>query len=90
MENTMPQNDPTEKNDEMEFDDVDQLPTDNTDIEESEYATTDAAPADLIDLIADEKASEARSAIFRTLYSKIGDKIDGMKSDFRNTTPQQD
>jgi hypothetical protein len=82
----MTDNDPNTNDeiDEIEFDELDPLPTDSSDIEESEHATTDVAPADLIDLIANQKASEARAEIFRSLYSKVGERIDGMKSNFRS------
>jgi hypothetical protein len=72
-------------NDEIEFDDLDPLPTENSDIEESEHATTDVAPVDLIDLIANQKASEARDEIFRNLYNKVGERIDNLKSSIRGT-----
>lgn len=80
----MSDNDPN-TNDEIEFDDFDPIPTENDDIEESEHATTDVAPPDLIDLIADQRASEARAEIFRNLYSKVGERIDSLKSGIRGT-----
>lgn len=77
---------PTEKNDattEINFDDIDPLPTEDSDIEESEYATTDVPPIGLIDLIANQNASDARANIFRSLYNKVGEKIDSLKTDIR-------
>lgn len=90
----MPDNDPNinenidETDDiEIDFDDLDPIPTDETDIEESEHATADVPPVpfDLIDLIADQRAAEARSEIFRTLYSKVGERIEGMKASIKGT-----
>ena len=84
----MANHDPNQNSDEIEidFDDTDPIPTDNTDIEESEHATTDVPPMGLIDLIADQKASEARAEIFRNLYNKVGDRINSLKSDIRGTS----
>ena len=80
----MPKNDPTPNDDdEIDFDDIDPLPTETTDIEEGEYATTDVPPMGLIDLIADQNASDARKEIFRSLYSKVGEKINSIKADIR-------
>ena len=84
----MPKNEPNENDDideidEIDFDDTDPLPTDDTDIEESEYATTDIPPNGLIDLIADQNASEARAGIFQSLYAKVGERINDMKADIR-------
>lgn len=89
MENTMPKNDPTPNDDneidfdEIDFDDIDPLPTEATDIEEGEYATTDVPPVGLIDLIANQNASDARKEIFRSLYNKVGEKINSIKADIR-------
>lgn len=88
----MPNNDPNinEKIDEtddidieIDFDDLDPLPDDGADIEESEHATADIPPVDLIDLIANQDAAAARSEIFRTLYDKVGERIEGIKSSMK-------
>ena len=89
----MPKNEPNENDeiDEIDFDDIDPLPTDDTDIEESEYATTDIPPNGLIDLIADQNASEARAGIFQSLYAKVSGRINDMKADIRkgeSSTPE--
>lgn len=39
----------------------------------------------VIDLVMDGKASEAKQAIYTTLYQKVGDRIDAMKSDAHNS-----
>jgi hypothetical protein len=58
----------------------------NSDFEESDYPTTDIPPADLVDLIANQKASEAKSEIFRSLYNKVGERIEGLKSEIRKSS----
>ncbi len=95
-ESIMADNDPNineniDENDdfEIDFDDLDPLPTDGTDIEESEHATADIPPVDLLDLIANQQAAEARSEIFRSLYSKVGERIEGIKASFKGTSPDQ-
>lgn len=84
----MTDHDPQNENEEMDFDSTDPLPEDNDDIEESEHATADIPPADLIDLIADQRASEARDEIFKSLYAKAGERIDGIKAEIRKVTEE--
>jgi hypothetical protein len=75
-----------DEDEEISFDDIDPIPTEDSDIEEGEYSTTDIPPADLVDLIANQKASEAKSEIFRSLYNKVGERIEGLKSEIRKSS----
>jgi hypothetical protein len=75
-----------DENEEINFEDIDPIPSADSDIEESEYSTTDIPPADLVDLIANQKASEAKSEIFRSLYNKVGERIEGLKSEIRKSS----
>ena len=75
-----------DENEEINFEDIDPIPSADSDIEESEYSTTDIPPADLVDLIANQKASEAKSEIFRSLYNKVGERIEGLKSEIRRSS----
>ena len=75
--------DENEETEEIGFEDSENSPSLDSEIEESEHATTDIPPADLIDLISNQKASEARAEIFRALYNKVGEKIEDMKLGIR-------
>ena len=75
--------DENEETEEIGFEDLDNSTSLDSEIEESEHATTDIPPADLIDLISNQKASEARAEIFRALYNKVGEKIEDMKLGIR-------
>ena len=77
--------DENEETEEIGFEDSENSPLSDSDIEESEHATTDIPPADLIDLISNQKASEARAEIFRALYNKVGEKIEDMKLGIRKS-----
>ena len=39
----------------------------------------------IIDLVMDGKASEAKQAIYASLYQKVGERIDILKPEIRNT-----
>lgn len=55
-----------------------------TEIETAE--DTEAVVGDMptiIDLVMDGKASEAKEAIFASLYQKVGEKIDALRPDIR-------
>jgi hypothetical protein len=59
--------------------------TDQT-IETETTEDTDAVVGDMptiIDLVMDGKASEAKEAIFASLYQKVGEKIDALRPEIR-------
>jgi len=43
----------------------------------------------VIDLVMDGKASEAKQAIYTTLYQKVGERIDGIKTGIRGNSPTE-
>lgn len=68
----------TSDSDGFEFDDDDAAEPESSDqVEEGSQSSQ------IIDLIANEKASEVRNQIFQTLYSKVGERLDAMKADTR-------
>ena len=77
--------DDNEETEEIGFEDLEISPSLDSEIEENEHATTDIPPADLVDLISNQKASEARAEIFRALYNKVGEKIEDMKMGIRKS-----
>lgn len=67
-----------EPNDEIEME---------SDAEETAGNIHDEAPSvDIIDLVMDGKATEARDAIYATLYQKVGEKVDALRSELRQPT----
>jgi hypothetical protein len=59
-----------------------------SDAEDGEAAVNSEVPsASIVDLVMDGKATEARDAIYATLYQKVGEKIDTLRSDLR-TSPE--
>jgi hypothetical protein len=68
-------------------------PEENDEIMETEVDTaidtdTDEVVGDvptIIDLVMDGKASEAKQAIYASLYQKVGERIDILKPEIRNT-----
>jgi len=68
-----------EKNDEIMEKEVDIV----IDVEANDEVVGDVPT--IIDLVMDGKASEAKQAIYSTLYQKVGERIDGMKPEVRNT-----
>jgi hypothetical protein len=68
-------------------------PEENDEIMETEVDTaidtdTDEVVGDvptIIDLVMDGKASEAKQAIYASLYQKVGERIDVLKPEIRNT-----
>ena len=68
-------------------------PEENDEIMETEVDTaidtdTDEVVGDvptIIDLVMDGKASEAKQAIYASLYQKVGERIDVLKPEIRNS-----
>jgi len=68
-------------------------PEENDEIMETEVDTaidtdTDEIVGDvptIIDLVMDGKASEAKQAIYASLYQKVGERIDVLKPEIRNS-----
>ena len=70
-----------EPNDEM--DDIEMA----SDAEDGEATVNTEVPsASIVDLVMDGKATEARDAIYATLYQKVGEKIDTLRSDLRTSS----
>jgi hypothetical protein len=70
-----------EPNDEM---DEIEMASDAEDAEPE--VNTEVPSADIVDLVMDGKATEARDAIYATLYQKVGEKIDTLRSDLRTSS----
>jgi hypothetical protein len=68
-------------------------PEENDEIMETEVDTAIDTDADevvgdvptIIDLVMDGKASEAKQAIYASLYQKVGERIDVLKPEIRNS-----
>ena len=70
--------------DEHDFstDDSNGFEFDDTDDEGTDESVTQPESS-LIDLVADEKAAEFKQQVYQSLYSKVGEKLDSMKSETR-------
>lgn len=66
-------------------DDSDGFEFDDDDPEPSDQVEEGSQSSQIIDLIANEKASEVRNQIFQTLYSKVGERLDAMKAETRKS-----
>jgi hypothetical protein len=80
MADQVPNDNLDETTDDPTMDDFDPLPTDNDDIEED---STAPEATSLIDLVADQRATEVKNHIFQSLYNKVGERIDAMKAETR-------
>jgi hypothetical protein len=67
----------------FEFDDTDDDAVADESSEDGQQV--EASPADIIDLIANEKAAEAKQHIYQALYSKVGERLDAMKAETRQS-----
>lgn len=69
----------SDDSDGFEFDDNEDAP------DESEPADSveESGSANIIDLVADGKATEVKQQIFQSLYARVGERLDAMKAETR-------
>lgn len=77
----MDREEPIEDGDMIESDDAIQ---DMSDAEDGDGDVHQEPTTSILDLVVDGKATEARDAIYATLYQKVGEKIDSMRSELRS------
>lgn len=73
----------TDDSDGFEFDD------DDAESESSDQVEEGSQNSDIIDLIANEKASEVRNQIFQSLYNRVGERLDALKAETRKSAMSQ-
>ena len=78
-----PYYDADESNHEIESDDTDGFEFDDADEPEPTDNVEESGSANIIDLVADGKATEVKQQIFQSLYARVGERLDAMKAETR-------
>lgn len=72
----------SDDSDGFEFDDTDDADSvESTETDES----VSQSETSLIDLVAGEQAAEFKQQVYQSLYAKVGEKLDAMKADTRQS-----